>query len=475
MYSYGTSGFRFNEDVIFDISYKIGQGVGYLLATKKVLGVMITASHNVYTDNGVKIVDSQGKMIQSNDEKFLEDIVDFTGVHQEIPPKSVNLSNDHQEILTKSVELKHTVFFGKDTRRSCDKIKTEIVKGIRSVIDAQIVDLGFCTTPEFHYLVGTNQTKSSYVTNIKQIIETNDIDLTNVVIDCANGVGAKTLERILTHALINTDTENYPKLNNKCGSDYVMNNYELIKKYLQDKLYASFDGDADRIIFYTNRSLMTGDHISLLILNYVLNNLSDFTARIGVVHTAYSNGGFMEKIDSIANKNVKIDRIMTPIGVKNLILEAEKYDIGIYFESNGHGSVIVNNNFNNEKLALLSKLFNKFTGDAVQNLVGVCYLLTFCTINDFENLFVERKSITTKVKVQDKTIYKTSHDQSQLLEPLNVVSEIKSIISKNEFVGCRVFVRPSGTEDILRLYVENNSTNSCVLNVLTDNIIKCLK
>ena len=36
-----------------------------------------------------------------------------------------------------------------------------------------------------------------------------------------------------------------------------------------------------------------------------------------------------------------------------------------------------------------------------------------------------------------------------------------------QFIGCRAFVRPSGTEDILRLYVENNSLNNADLGELS--------
>ena len=55
--NYGTAGFRSNYESILNISYKIGKTVSYLChKNKKNYGIMITASHNHYVDNGVKIV-----------------------------------------------------------------------------------------------------------------------------------------------------------------------------------------------------------------------------------------------------------------------------------------------------------------------------------------------------------------------------------------------------------------------------------
>lgn len=49
-----------------------------------------------------------------------------------------------------------------------------------------------------------------------------------------------------------------------------------------------------------------------------------------------------------------MDPVFAATGVKNLHEKAEHYDIGIYFEANGHGTVI----FNDEYLEKLEALHN---------------------------------------------------------------------------------------------------------------------
>ena len=70
---YGSSGFRDDAKKIINISFKIGVIVAYLTVTENDhFGIMITASHNKYLDNGVKIVDRNGNMIKRDYEIILE-------------------------------------------------------------------------------------------------------------------------------------------------------------------------------------------------------------------------------------------------------------------------------------------------------------------------------------------------------------------------------------------------------------------
>lgn len=60
--------------------------------------------------------------------------------------------------------------------------------------------------------------------------------------------------------------------------------------------------------------------------------------RVGVVQTAYANGASTDFI----RESLRLETACTPTGVKHLHHVAKEYDIGIYFESNGHGTVLFN-------------------------------------------------------------------------------------------------------------------------------------
>ena len=67
---YGTSGFRERADLLYLVSFRLGIYLGYYSKVKpdKVLGVQISASHNPYEDNGLKIAQWDGGMLDQQQE-----------------------------------------------------------------------------------------------------------------------------------------------------------------------------------------------------------------------------------------------------------------------------------------------------------------------------------------------------------------------------------------------------------------------
>ena len=70
---------------------------------------------------------------------------------------------------------------------------------------------------------------------------------------------------------------------------------------------------------------------------------------IGFVQTYYANYSSSEYL----LKEYNMEPVFAATGVKHLHEKAEKYDIGIYFEANGHGTVIFKNVFLSKLDALL--------------------------------------------------------------------------------------------------------------------------
>lgn len=141
--------------------------------------------------------------------------------------------------------------------------------------------------------------------------------------DCANGVGAvalndfqKYIGDLLPFKPLNTDLNTPGALNNQCGADYVKTRQAPPPSILEagvlaapDTRAASFDGDADRIVYYYLRDgktfrLLDGDKIAVLAALFIEDlvkraNLSD-KIKVGVVQTAYANGSSTKFIKAVS-------------------------------------------------------------------------------------------------------------------------------------------------------------------------------
>lgn len=119
----------------------------------------------------------------------------------------------------------------------------------------------------------------------------------------------------------------------------------------------SVDGDADRLIYYyidenNGFHLLDGDRMATLIASYLKEILEKcgIDLKLGLVQTAYANGASTEYIA----EKLKVPVACVLTGVKHLHHKALDYDIGVYFEANGHGTIIFSANAK-EKLNKLAQ------------------------------------------------------------------------------------------------------------------------
>jgi phosphoacetylglucosamine mutase len=458
-YSYGTSGFRFHHTIIESISTKIGHVVSALSGDNHCpYGIMITASHNPYQDNGVKIINHKGEMIDEAEEKL---ITDYVNGYEEHDFKIKNMKPPE-------------IFIGYDTRASSPTICKLIISGCKELSKSCIIhNCQFVSTPELHYdLYKYNtQTSESYIHRLNNICDKLNLP-TGIICDCANGIGSKVLTELNCNVerikLINTDCENFKVLNHKSGSDYVVNEKCIPSDEKQDNtLYVSLDGDADRVVFYytseNNFYLLNGDKISALIAYYISQKVSNLN-NIAVIHTGYSNDAFIKFIHSMGIKTV-----CTSTGVKNLHHEALKYDISIYFESNGHGTVLFNKKY--PELSELQEFFHPTIGDGIMDMLAVIYILQEMEmeIDDWNDFYQNNPYKLFKMEVNDKSYFETTKDEVTLTKPEKLQNYIHTICKD----GTRAFVRPSGTENYLRVYVESDSIYK--VNMVSNHIEKFIK
>lgn len=235
-------------------------------------GVMISASHNPYYDNGIKVFDSEGSKLAAD----LEDEIE------------VYLDGGSELLLCK---------------------------------DDQV---GQCTLFEdgvAHYLQWMKSLVNIDASNLK------------IVIDCANGSSTTTALKMLSslnaEVISMHDEPNGVNINTKCGSTHPELLQQAVIKHQADVGFA-FDGDADRLIAVNHRGeLVDGDKIlyacglHLKAKNLLKDNM--------IVTTVMSNLGLYK-----AFKQVSIDFVQTQVGDKYVYEQMVQKDYKLGGEQSGH-------------------------------------------------------------------------------------------------------------------------------------------
>lgn len=490
-FGYGTAGFRDKANDLDFTLYRMG-----LLAVLKskdergaTVGLMITASHNPEEDNGGKLCSPLGEMIDQKWEQFATELInakdeDFVNILRKISEKI-------------DYSAPASVFLGRDTRSSSDRLSEAAIAGIKA-LNGGYRNFGIVTTPQLHYLVvcqneptygeasldGYYKKLSGAFEKLRQFRKaesTSNYD-PNLYIDAANGVGAPKMKEFLKYInSLNVQIFNDGStgaLNFKCGADYVKMDQTFPDgtDIVPCKRYASFDGDADRVIYCysgddSSFHMLDGDKLASLIAKYLLELVEQtgLNFAVRVVQTAYANG----KSTSYIEETLKVPVVCVPTGVKHLHHEAKKYDIGVYFEANGHGTVLFSKHAKSEIQALADNpnasenqrliakklqasidLINETVGDAISDMLLVeAILYDFdWSIQDWDAMYTEYACRQVKVKVPDREAICTTDADRICAQPSGLQDAINVALS--EIPNSRAFVRASGTEDVVRVYVE---------------------
>ncbi len=249
---------------------------GLAMLTKKMkanLGIMITASHNPYYDNGLKLFGPDGLKLSDKIEKKIEKLIDSRIIK--------NLS------------------------------KPEILGRVQRLEDAN---------DKYIKILKSNFPNNFSLKGIK------------IAIDCANGAGYKSgpkLFKSLGAKVYNIGTSpNGLNINNKCGSTFPNNIKFLVKKH-RVNLGISLDGDADRIILCDeNRKIIDGDQIIAMLANRWKRKK---ILKGGVIGTLMSNYGLQNYF-----KQQKIRFIRANVGDRYVKEKMQKNRFNLGGEQSGH-------------------------------------------------------------------------------------------------------------------------------------------
>ena len=199
------------------------------------IGIVISASHNPYQDNGIKLFDALHSKISKDDETTIIALFEKYYKQEDTPQKS----------------------------------------------QAQIVD--WPKAAEIYTQNIINQFPSEFLSGLK------------IVLDCANGATyaiAPLLFQKLGATVITTGVQPTGiNINKECGSLYP-NHISLLVKQHQADIGFAFDGDGDRLIVVNKHgTIKNGDDLLFLLLS--LPEFKDITTVVG---TIMSNQGFEEAL-----------------------------------------------------------------------------------------------------------------------------------------------------------------------------------
>jgi phosphoglucosamine mutase len=241
-------------------------------------GVVISASHNPYQDNGIKVFEPSGRKLDDATERLIErDIGDGAGVPAAQPDdrEQSNATNEHAASLR---------------RRYFDYLVHDVAH------DLSLAGL-------------------------------------TIVVDCANGAAydlAPQLLKLLGAQVIAINNEpDGRNINHNCGSLHLeVAQREVTARHAD--LGVAFDGDADRALFVdANGELVDGDATLWVMANY-LKSHGELTGD-GVVATVMSNVGL-----EIALRSRSINMTRTDVGDKYVLDELIRSGAAIGGEQSGH-------------------------------------------------------------------------------------------------------------------------------------------
>ena len=172
---------------------------------------MITASHNPAEDNGVKLVDPMGDMLEQSWETYAT-VLANTPNDQLAKAYEFFVNQTLVDEIRQVHDRPAKVVFARDTRAS----GPGLVKALKAALDAVNVeykDYGIMTTPQLHYVVrcintaGTpyafgEATEEGYYTKMANAFRTLMHGRSihgSVTVDCANGVGGPKLRELIKY------------------------------------------------------------------------------------------------------------------------------------------------------------------------------------------------------------------------------------------------------------------------------------
>ena len=252
--------------------------IAFAARKHSVAAIAITASHNLYKDNGIKIFAAGG----------------------------LKLSDDQQTSIEREMIARDTAV--RDGAATSNQVFVETLNS-RSELLQQYCDwiVGLAPRDAFKNL--------------------------HVALDCANGAFSYVAPEVFSKlgATVTTvnATPNGQNINLQCGATHPSSLIEVVKN-VGAHFGVAFDGDGDRLIAVDDKGqIVDGDHLLAI---SALDMKTQGTLRGNkVVVTVMTNIGFHK-----AMKNAGIEVLTTPVGDRSILLALEEHSLSLGGEQSGH-------------------------------------------------------------------------------------------------------------------------------------------
>ena len=433
---FGTDGIRgkFNEEITYSLAYKVGYALGSNLENNKpiLIGRDTRVSGNILLQAITNGINASGKKFINlgicptpaipfliKQEKLSSGIM-ISASHNPPEYNGIKIFDHNGQKITKIFEHKIQKFIEESSKNLSINTK----------------DIAFKTNKELMDIY------------IKSLIETmggENLSGIKIILDTCHGSAttcAKKIFQILgADVRVINNSQNGLKININCGST----NLEPLKKALRESsadMGFSFDGDADRVIGLDSKgNVLDGDHIlflwgrELMEQKILTNNL--------LISTQMANLGFEKAWNQIGGilyrTNVGDKYVHDAIKEKKAVLGGEQ---------SGH---------------ILSKI-NNFSGDGILTALQIskyCKKKNITLNNWLRTSFDPFPQKLTNINL-DFNINKINPKNKLLID--QTIEKLQKIYSEN----CRIYIRPSGTEPVMRILVE--AKNQKKVNFLSSQI-----
>ena len=422
---FGTDGVRgvANAGLTPEMAFKLGRDGGYVLTKDKKDGerAKVLVSRDTRISGQMLEYALISGLLSVGIEVLEVGVITTPGlsylVRAQGADAGVQISASHNPVEDNGIK-----FFGSDGLKLSDAKEEEIEK----LIDAPEDKLPRPSAEGLGTVTNYHEGASKYLQFIENTLP-EELSGIKVVVDGANGAASALISRLFADMGVDfTTIATHPdglNINDHVGATHTKKlQEEVVKQGAQ--LGLAFDGDADRCIAVDeNGNEVDGDHIMYVIGSYLADH--GRLKKDTIVTTVMSNLGFTKALERRGLKNIR-----TQVGDRYVSEEMRDNGYNLGGEQSGH--VIISDYHN--------------TGDGMLTGLHLLYVMkdTGKSLSELLNDFKEYPQRLINVPVENKKDWK---------EHKRITEAIEKVEKELSDEG-RIFVRPSGTQSLLRVMTE---------------------